>query len=152
MVQLSADFKLGGDWWEMADPRQYYVPSGGALCSASSNQPPVVTRQLQSSLRAGRLQRGQSTAAGTGRPRPKGQRHVSWAGDVRSSPATSIAAPKAPSSETQPVVVGVLHSPAVFNQGQSSSATGSQVSTGSNTVNGEQLMAASVRHKRLNLY
>lgn len=140
-VQLS-----GTTWWEMADSRPYYVPSGGALCSASSNQPPVETRQLQSSLRAGRLQRGQSTAAGTGLLRPKGQRHVSWAGDVRSSPAASVATPKASSSETQPVVVGVLQSTSIVNHDQPSSATDSQMSNGSNTV------AAAVRHRRLDLY
>lgn len=104
------------------------------------------TRQLQSSLRAGRLQRGQSAAAGTGRPRPKGQRHVSWAGDVRSSPAASIAAPKESSSETQPVVVRVLHSPSTVVHEQPSSATDTQISNGSNTV------AAAVRHKRRDLY
>jgi hypothetical protein len=106
----------------------------------------VGTRQLQSSLRAGRLQRGQSTAAGTGLPRPKGERHVSWAGDQVSSPAASAAAPKRSSLETRPVVTGVLQSPSVVDHEQPSPATGSQMANGSNEV------AVAVRHNQLDMY
>jgi hypothetical protein len=130
----------------MADPRQYYVPSGSALNSASLNPPPVETRQLQSSLRAGRLQRKQ-TAAGTGLPKSKGQRHVSWAGDQRSSPAASVAAPKESSLETQTVVTGELPSPSIIDQQHSSPEKDSQMSNGSNAVIRDQLMTAVVRHK-----
>ncbi|KAG9198129.1 hypothetical protein G6514_010455 [Epicoccum nigrum] len=125
----------------MADPRQYYVPSGGALNCASSNPPPMETRQLQSSLRAGWLQRKQ-TAASTSLPKPKRQQHVSWTGDQRSSPAASVAAPKESSLETQPVVTGELLSPSIVDQQHSSPEKDSQMSNGSNAVIRDQLMTA----------
>ena len=136
----------------MAQPRQYYVPPGAAMDSVNLSQPPAVTRQLQSSLRNGGLQHGHRTAANTGLPKPKGKRHVTWAGDKVLSPAASVATSKEPTSETQPAVIGVLQSPSIIDQKQSSSRTDSQMCYGSDTVTGDQLMAVAVRHKQLDLY
>ena len=139
----------GPTWWEMADSRRYYVPSGG---SASSDPPLEEIRQLEPRLRAGGLQQEQSAAADTGVSKLKGKQRVSSAGDQVLSPAASVAAPKEPSSETQPVVDGELDSLYAVDREEPFSAAAAQTSNGINTVNGEQLMAASVRHKRPDLY
>ena len=81
-----------------------------------------------------------------------GNGRLATAGDQVLSPAASVAAPKEPSSETQPVVDGELDSLYAVDREEPFSAAAAQTSNGINTVSGEQLMAASVRHKRPDLY